>query len=168
MNTHQLQCAIDCDPEMKKHISGVYAADEIPHIIHGSKNGFIANTDPKQRPGQHWIAFYLNGEGILECFDSYGRSPDGYSVYLRQFMGKFYRIKVNKKRLQSNDNAVCGQYCLFYLMCRTRGYSMDKITDMFNENYHLNDKFVYNFIDERFYCCMSICRNNYQICLCEK
>jgi len=40
MNTYQLQCAIDCDPEMKKHISGVYAADEIPHIIHGSKKLF--------------------------------------------------------------------------------------------------------------------------------
>ena len=62
----------------------------------------------------------------LECFDSDGRSPDGYSVYLRQFMGKFYRIKVYKKRLQSNDTAVCGQYCLVYLMCRTRGYSMTK------------------------------------------
>ena len=93
-------------------------------------------------------------DDTLECFDSDGRSPDGYSVYLRQFMGQFYRIKVNKKRLQSNDTAVCGQYCLFYLMCRTRGYSLDQITDMFNENYHLNDQFVYNFIDERFHCCM--------------
>jgi len=33
----------------KKHISGGFAANEIPHIIHGSKNGLIANTDPKQK-----------------------------------------------------------------------------------------------------------------------
>jgi len=25
----------------------------------------------------------------------------------------------------------------------------------FNENYHLNDQFVYNFIDEWCHCCMS-------------
>jgi hypothetical protein len=48
--------------------------------------GFIVNTDPHQKPGKHWIVFF------------YGRSPDGYSVYLRQLMGTFYR---------SNDTAVC-------------------------------------------------------------
>ena len=49
MNAYQLQCAINCDPKVKKkHISGVFAANEIPHIIHGSKNGFIANTTPNK------------------------------------------------------------------------------------------------------------------------
>lgn len=58
MNTQQLQCAISCDPEMNKCISGVYAADEIPKSIHKLSNGFIANTDPKHRPSKHWIAFF--------------------------------------------------------------------------------------------------------------
>jgi hypothetical protein len=113
------------------------------------------------------IGLYFSDDDTLECFDSDERSPDGYSVYLRQFMGRFYRIKVNKKRLQSNDTDVCGQYCLVYLMCRTRGYSMDQITDMFNENYHLNDQFVYYFIDERFHCCMSYSSCSFQICTCD-
>jgi hypothetical protein len=126
----------------KKHISGVFAANEIPHIILGSKNGFIANTDPKQRPDQHWIAFYLNGKGILECFDSYGNSPEKYSPYFKQSMTVYSRIEINSKRLQSKDTTVCGQYCLFYLMCRTRGYSLYQITDLFNENFNLNDQFV--------------------------
>ena len=169
MNAYQLQCAINCDPKMKKnHISGVFAANEIPHIIHGSKNGFIANTDPKHRSGQHWIAFYLNGKGILECFDSYGNSPEKYSPYFKQFMTVYSRIEINSKRLQSKDTIVCGQHYLFYLMCRTRGYSLYQLTDLFNEYFNLNDQFVYNVIDEQLYCCMSICRNNYQVCLCEK
>ena len=92
------------------------------------------------------IQILIRNLGNIGLYFFYGRSPDGYSVYLRQFMGTFHR---------SNDTAVCVQYCLFYLMCRTRCYSMDQITDMFNENYHLNDQFVYNFIDERFHCCMS-------------
>jgi hypothetical protein len=119
-------CATDHDCNMRNAICDVYPADEIPRTLRMCK-GFIVNTYPHQKPGKHWIVFF------------YGCSPDGYSVYLRQFMGTFHR---------SNDTAVCVQYCLFYLMCRTRCYSMDQITDMFNENYHLNDQFVYNFIDE--------------------
>lgn len=168
MNTSQLQCVIDCDPEMKKHISGVYAANELPHIIWKPSNGFIANTDPIYSPGQHWIAFYFNENGFMEFFDSYGNSPEQFSPYFKQYMGNYPSIKVNKKRLQSNDTIVCGQYCLFYLMCRTRGYSMHQIVDFFNSDFHLNDQFVYHFIDERFYCCVSSVRNNHQKCVCEK
>lgn len=166
MNTHQLQCAIENDSNMKYNVCGVYAADKTPQTLRTCK-GFIANTDPHQQLGKHWIAFFYDND-TLECFDSYGRFPDVYSVYLRQFMRQFYKIKVNKKRLQSNDTAVCGQYCLFYLMCRTRGYSMDQIIDMFNSDHHLNDQFVYTFIDERFHCCMSNSSPTYQICKCEK
>jgi hypothetical protein len=83
-------------------------------------------------------------------------------------MTVYSRIEINSKRLQSKDTIVCGQYYLFYLMCRTRGYSLYQLTDLFNEYFNLNDQFVYNVIDEQLYCCMSICRNNYQVCLCEK
>ena len=124
MNPYQLKCAINHDCNMRNAICDVYPADEIPRTLRMCKE-FIVNTDPHQKTGKQWITFFYDDD-TLECFDSYGRSPDGYSVYLRQFMGKFYRIKVNKKRLQSNDTAVCGQYCLVYLMCRTRGYSMTK------------------------------------------
>ena len=166
MNTYQLQCAIDCDLTMKNSICGVYAADEIPLTVQLS-HGFIANTDPKQKPGKHWIAFlYVNG--VLECFDSYGKSPDQYSTSFKHFMSKYSRLKVNTKRLQSSDTTVCGQYCLFFLMCRTRGQPMEQIVNMFEQNYYLNDQFVYNFIDERFHCCMSSLSSNYQICTCEK
>ena len=153
MNTYQLQCAIDCDLTMKHSICGVYAADEIPQTLQAS-HGFIANTDPKQKQGQHWIAF-LYDNGVLECFDSYGKSPDQYSASFKHFMSKYSRLKVNTKRLQSSNTTVCGQYCLFFLMCRTRGLPMEQIINMIEQNYYLNDQFVYNFIDERFHCCIS-------------
>lgn len=165
MNTRQIQCAIDCDFRMKKVICGVYAADEIPQLLQPS-TGFIANTDPKHRPGKHWITFF-NDNGVLECFDSYGKSPDQYYTNFKLFMLKYSRLKVNSKRLQSNATRVCGQYCLYYLMCRTRGYSIEHIIDMFNQNLLLNDQFVYNFIDDRFYCCISSINNGFQKCTCE-
>ena len=42
--------------------------------------GFIANTDIHSRVGQHWCAFYGDGDGHVEFFDSYGRSPNSNSV----------------------------------------------------------------------------------------
>ena len=105
MNTNQLQCAIDCDFRMKNTICGVYAADEIPKLLQPS-TGFITNTDPKQQPGKHWIAFFYDN-GVLECFDSYGKSPDQYSTNFKLFMSKYSRLEVNKKRLQSSDTNVC-------------------------------------------------------------
>lgn len=60
---------------------------------------------------------------------------------------------------------VCGQYCLLYLMCRCKGYSMKDIINIFDRDFKVNDQFVYNFIDERFYCCMHTISGFCQICV---
>jgi len=154
MNTHQLQCAIDCHVDMNKTIIGVYPANDIPKKQYLPPYGFIINTDPRQLPGKHWIAMYINERGVLEAFDSYGNLPSLYSPYIKRFMDTFKRRLINTKRIQGSETRVCGQYCLFYLLCRCKGYSMKEITDIFNEDFQINDQFVYNFIDERFHCCM--------------
>lgn len=50
--------------------------------------------------------------------------------------------------------AVCGHYCLFYLMLRCRGMSMSDITKHFTVNYNVNDEF--EFINHRFSFCISM------------
>lgn len=165
MNTRQLQCAIDCDVEMKKTLIGVYAADNIPKKHHPMPYGFIVNTDPHQLPGKHWIACYIKNN-VLETFDSYGHSPGILSPFIKRYMNTFERTLNNTKRLQSSETRVCGQYCFFYLMCRCRGFSMKDITNLFTHDFMLNDQFVYNFIDERFHCCMHHMSEYYQICTC--
>lgn len=167
MNTHQLQCTISCDEEMNKEVYGVFASDEISDIQLKPNTGFIVNTDVKRLPGKHWVAFFLSESHTLEIFDSYGSSANQLLIYFKDFMVKYSNVRVNRKRLQSRETAVCGHYCLFYLMCRTRGYTMDHITDLFSDNYKLNDQFVYNFIDERFHCCMTFVNYVSQSCTCE-
>ena len=40
---------------------------------------FIANTDPHNRPGSHWLAFYYRARfRTLEYFDSYGFPLEAY------------------------------------------------------------------------------------------
>lgn len=154
MNTHQLQRAIDCDSNMNGKICGVYAVDDIPEKYNTRLSGFIANTDPHTLPGRHWVAFFIDENGDLETFDSYGNSPSLYSENIKRYMNNFERNINNTKRLQSSETRVCGQYCLFYLMCRCKGYSLNDIIKVFSGDFRLNDQFVYNFIYERFSCCM--------------
>lgn len=166
MNTYQIQCAINSDNEMKQSILGVYPSDELCRLRLKTGMGLIANTDIHQLPGKHWIAFYYNKKNILEVFDSFGRSEKELAVFFKNFMHNFRNFLTNKKRLQGGDTTVCGQYCLFYLMCRVRGLSMQQITDLFSENYQLNDQFVYDFIDNRFHCCVNnVCNASGQSCI---
>lgn len=168
MNTDQLECAIKCDNEMRKKICGVFASNEISYIQLQPSTGFIANTDVKQLPGKHWVAFYYNENKVLEIFDSFGYTLSQLSVYFNELMSRYTFTSANKMQLQSEKTLVCGQYCLFYLMSRSRGISMEQIKDVFSDRYYLNDQFVYDFINERFNCCMTSVNVTLQSCICQK
>lgn len=163
MNSYELKCVIDCDLEVRGKVIGIFPADRIPKKLPTEPYGLIVNTDPHYLPGKHWIAFYVE-HGKVEAFDSYGNTPSRYSSYIKQFMQRFTRVESNTKELQSLNTSVCGQYCLFYLMCRCRGYEMTDIVNIFNDNLNMNDQFVYTFIDDRFYCCMHATSTTCQIC----
>lgn len=80
MNTEQLQRVIRCDGYMKSRVLGVFPADDLPTYL-TLITGLIINTDPITLPGRHWVAFYLNEQNELECFDSFGKPPSAYSIY---------------------------------------------------------------------------------------
>lgn len=101
MNTEQLQRVIQCDTYMKNRIIGVFSADQLPHMQLGSETGLITNTDPTHLPGRHWVAFYLNQQKELECFDSFGNSPAVNSTFLAQFIKGYSKIDIIPKCLQS-------------------------------------------------------------------
>lgn len=116
--------------QIERHLSklpvsnvGVYAADRIPQHISPS-TAMIVNTDPHNEEGTHWVSFYLNRNGIIEYFDSYGQPP-----YLPTYQGFLKRNAkcryiYNDHRLQSDDSSVCAHYCLVYLYLRTTHHNM--------------------------------------------
>lgn len=158
MNTEQLQHIIQCDVYMKRCVLGVFPVDQIPpHLPLGT--GVIVNTDPARLPGRHWVAFYLNQKNELECFDSFRKSPFTYSAYMKQFMARFSKTDINEKQLQSRDTNLCGQYCLFFLMCRCRGLSIDYFLHLFSNLQHINDELVYDIIKRDFGCCLYNCNH---------
>ena len=163
MNTSQLMCVIHADPVLRASTLGVYAADQIPQTIR--RGGFIANTDAISKPGRHWCAFFFDGNGRSEFFDSYGKSPEYYHNAFAACLEKNSSIQsYNCTKLQGNYSNVCGQYFLYFLINRSRGRRLNDIVATL-ENIQQRDQFVYNYISRRFpYCLLKITTNYNQTC----
>jgi hypothetical protein len=156
MNTGQLACAINSDTLLRKSVSGVFSSDNLPNY----RATFIANTDPSTRPGAHWIACFVDERGRGEYFDTYGRKPSRpFASWLNKYTNGYI---CNTKILQSDTSAVCGFYCLFYLLLRCRGITLENVVKRFTRNKHSNDLYVYAAITEYF--CYLKTRNSGQGC----
>lgn len=165
MNTSQLLCVIGADPILCATTLGVYAADQAPEYIrHG---GFIINTDASSKPGKHWCACYFNGSGQAEFFDSYGKPPSYYNNAFASCLQNNSVVQLyNTKKLQSNYSNVCGQFCLYYLIHRTRGQKFKDIVDTLQVTEH-RDQYVYDYISRTFPYCIGNINSNYnQSCVC--
>jgi len=160
MRTSQLLCAIKCDPVMRNSIIGVYARDQIPSEINQRPVGFIFNTNSSDKSGKHWLAVYFQSRDKGEFFDSYGHPPEYFSLDSN--------LNYNKKRLQSIHSNVCGHYCLYYLLQRCRGVSMDDIVNTFGNNYDCNDEYVANYMERTFPYCFRSHDKYSQTCCSER
>ena len=148
MITSQLESILRKDPITRNKFCGVYAEDRLPETLEQYPCGFIANTDPKGQPGKHWVAFYFRSPQQGEFFDSYGHPPQFYSddfvVFLNEHCQEWI---VNEKELQSLNSRFCGHYCIYYLMHRARGVSMETIVNRFSKNRLKNDQLVNHFVE---------------------
>lgn len=144
MDTSQLMCALHCDPVLRISTKGVFAADQLPkRIKHG---GFIANTDASSKPGRHWCAFYFDGSGQSEFFDSFGMPPDYYNdTFLTCLRNNSIVQEYNSKTPQGIHSNLCGQFCLYVLIHRVRGQQFREIIDTLL-SLKQRDQYVYDYI----------------------
>jgi hypothetical protein len=80
LNTIELDCLAQKALPTRVRYLGALPADKLPSAEHLRRFSatavcLIANTDPSDRPGQHWVAYYLAPGGELEFFDSFGNDP---------------------------------------------------------------------------------------------
>lgn len=137
MNTQQIRKALRYLPIAT---TGVFPADEIPRLW-TRPAGIIANTDEHTKPGEHWVAMYVDRDGRGWYFDSYGLPPiiPQHLARLRRNC-KFFRCNI--KQLQSNSSDVCGQFCVIFLHFMSCGFGMAKFNDLFTDNPRKNDELV--------------------------
>jgi len=137
MNTLEIEEVARKDPCLRKFFLGVFASDKLPATIHHRPACLIANTDPAHMSGQHWVAIYFGA--TCEYFDSYGLPPIGPAM--------IYPItSYNPYCLQDLDTNVCGEYCVYFLMKRVQGHTMDSIINYLRSRRESNDSIVKTYI----------------------
>ncbi len=150
MNGKDIYTILKSDPYTRRVVQGVFPANRLPKKVKNLPVGFVANTDPSHKPGEHWIAIYISEDGNGEYFDSYGEPPDKYPGFLAFLQNNCRTWTYNSKRLQDYISTVCGQYCIFYLLHRCRGWSLNSITGLFTEDRRNNDQQVNAFVHSHF------------------
>jgi hypothetical protein len=136
MNTTQIERILSGE----RRFQGVYSLDTLPT----RPRLLICNTDPSTKPGQHWIAIYVDENGYGEYFDSFGRAPNEHFKHYLNANCRSWTF--NKRQLQSIISAFCGFYCCVYVKLRCRGMNMPKIVAMFTSDTAFNDMLVHRVV----------------------
>ena len=131
LSTLDILKEIDKDFYAKRYFKGVFARDNIPVII-TYPCSLILNTDPSTRPGEHWLALFFNSKKEAEFFDSFGNDAQefGLGKYIKRFSIK---IVSNNVQLQSFDSNACGYYCLYFILLKSRGFTLTEIISLFSK-----------------------------------
>lgn len=140
MNTSEIRKALSL---ARAGSIGVYAADRVPFNL-TLPAALVVNTDPASKPGQHWIAIYIDKNGSGVYFDSYGEQPTSrhHRHRLRQLCK---RVEYNRKRLQSLDSTVCGEYCIMFIYNMCSGRTLRSFCNVFSRDTRSNDRIVSQF-----------------------
>lgn len=121
-------------------------------IKHGkNKIGIIFNTDPHNKPGQHWISMFINiKKKKIFFFDSTGDKPvDEIMVLVNRIkeQGLNMSPKMNFE-FDSNEgiehqygNTECGIYSLFFIVHMLE----DKMTEHYLKTHILKDEYMQKF-----------------------
>ena len=117
MNTHELECLVRKTYYHEgeyAHFARVFSSDNIPHEFDAWPATLIANTDPADEPGEHWVAMYQHRQHApIEFFDSYGNNPLDYDMHL-----PFDVDIINTHQLQHDASRACGHYCVYFVTLR--------------------------------------------------
>lgn len=168
MNAYEINNILKQDRVVSPYLLGVFPCDKLP------KNptipcALIANTDSSEGEGKHWIGIYVNHDGVVMYFDSYG-FPPGQQEFLDFIASIANHYVSNNIQLQSQLSSACGQFSIFFLAMACRGCTIPEIQRYFQRNdLTINDQRVTNFVNENYdaatkaydfdYIMMQICRS---------
>jgi len=151
MNSSQILCALESDVLLKKYQIGVFANDKIPYLGDNSHIAYIINSAPANHTGEHWVAVYKDHKNEINIFDSFGKHP---LIYLSlELINQDDSIVYQTGQLQQNTSDYCGQYCIFFVHMKAKGWNMQKICNLFNiKDKIYNDKLVNAFVTNNYSC----------------
>ena len=120
---------------------GVFSSDCLP----AKPRLLVCNTDPSYRPGEHWVAMYVDDDGnYAEYFDSLGRIPS--SIFESYINEHCRQLIYSSRQLQSITSRFCGHYCACFCILRSRGIDKCRLLGYFYRDTELNDVIVHELI----------------------
>ena len=147
MNTKQLWNALCLNPVTNKYFDGIYSSNTLKEIKE-RPDLIICNTDPSNKPGEHWVLFFFN-QNSVDFFDSLGREIKYYGSVFLDFIANFVsNYQQCLKRTQPVNSDLCGQYCLYYAYAKCNGFSMEEIIHNISDS-----EYVVNFVNKNYYIC---------------
>ena len=116
-----------------------------------TKIGIIFNTDPHNKPGQHWISMFINiTSKKIFFFDSTGdTAPKEIKKLIERIkeQGLYLKPKIHFK-VDSNEgvehqygNTECGVYSIFFIIHMLE----DKMTEHYIKTHILKDEYIQKF-----------------------
>ena len=114
-----------------------------------TKIGIIFNTDPHNKPGQHWISMFINiKRKKIFFFDSVGdKAPKQIMVLINRIIKQGKKINMNIKFDQNHPvehqygDTECGVYSLFFISHMLE----DKFTEHYIKTHILKDDYMQKF-----------------------
>jgi len=115
----------------KSRFSGIFARDTVPKNLK-DYHFIIVNRDLHSEKGSHWFCV-VRLKNTVEIFDSLGAKASDKLYFLQTFNFRgITKIIYNVTQVQPDYSALCGQYCLAFLMERYHNMDMD-YDDVINE-----------------------------------
>ena len=130
------------------HFIGCYSDDEIAKLVLKPPCFLIVNLDISTKPGSHWLALGVFPKKI-EVFDPLGFDIFSWPTLPHGLLSFLHKISFRKKikvipRLQSKKSTLCGLFCVFYIMLRTK-FSLKTIIGYFSSSLISNDRILIRF-----------------------
>ena len=131
-----------------KYFRSIYSRDRLPDQIKKKECGII-NLDSIEGQGTRWVCYRNIDKKMVEYFDPFGLiMPHEIYHYLAK-SGK--KVRFSQDEIQNRDTVLCGYWCLYYLIERQKGKSIQDV--IHHEDFdHDNSDFIKDyFINHRFF-----------------
>ncbi len=147
MDTRQIASILYSRSATQSIFRGVYPLDRINQCQ--GQGVYVCNTDPSDKPGQHWVTIAISEDGSGEYFDSFGLPPqqEEFSQFLNKNTSTW---TYNSGCLQHPLSTVCGHYCVLYVLNYAKGRSLDHLLAKFDKNLLENDYVVHEYVNSAF------------------
>jgi len=140
MNSQQI------DRVIRRHVrrfDGVYSIDTLQR--HDGPKLLVANTNPADRPGEHWIAISVDDRGNGQYFDSFGRAPSKrFDDYMNRHCRSWTYNRMHRMQFQSAASELCGHYCIVWYLLNSR--KIDLCNLLSSSDTGLNDSLIRSII----------------------